>query len=271
MSPRLQPIQSVPDPSDYHYRPADGLRTAVSVLLGLSVAVLTLRAALSVREMWLIGEFAALANPTPAAAADLVANETFAGFAALAQIGLLLVTVIPFCMLVHRMTANAWALRAGGEEPTYSPGWAVGYFFIPFLNLIRPAQVMNQNFALSETENGKVPVTPNVWWCTWVFAGVAGRIYTAMTDSASESGDLSLFQTAEFASLANCALGAASAVAAIVMFRDLSRRQAVLAAAGPRIRAGEAICDDCGERLTASDAQCGVCGAVRPTIAAAPA
>ncbi|QDT18001.1 DUF4328 domain-containing protein [Alienimonas californiensis] len=258
------------DPADYHYKPADGLRHAVIVLLGLSLAVLAVRAVLSLREMWLIAEFAALFDPTEADAADLILNETLTAFAGIAQVALLLITVIPFLMLVHRLTANAWSFQAGGKKPDYSPGWAVGYFFIPILNLVRPAQVMNQNFDLSETKNGRVPATPNLWWCGWVFAGIAGRAYTAMTNAAGRSGDLDLFWYAEIVSLLNCALGAASAAAAILMFRDLAARQAVMAAS-PAARSAAPACESCGEPLRTDDARCGVCGAARPAFAAAPA
>src|SRR5690349_16122694 len=40
------------------------------------------------------------------------------------------ITLIPFLIWVHQTYRNLSAL--GAQDLTYSPGWAVGYFFIPF-------------------------------------------------------------------------------------------------------------------------------------------
>ena len=58
------------------------------------------------------------------------------------QIWLFLGTSVAFLFWFHRVQKNLPAL--GGRELKYTPGWAVGGFFVPFLNLVRPIQVMRE-------------------------------------------------------------------------------------------------------------------------------
>lgn len=51
-------------------------------------------------------------------------------------------TIVVFLIWFFRAHKNLSAL--GGRELKYSPGWAVGGFFVPFLSLVRPLQVMRE-------------------------------------------------------------------------------------------------------------------------------
>jgi hypothetical protein len=58
------------------------------------------------------------------------------------------VALVFWCMWVHRTYRNLPALGAEGLK--YSPGWAVGYYFIPVFNLFRPFQVMRETSRASD-------------------------------------------------------------------------------------------------------------------------
>ncbi|UCC95406.1 MAG: DUF4328 domain-containing protein, partial [Candidatus Omnitrophota bacterium] len=68
----------------------------------------------------------------------------------------------------------------------YSPGWAVGGFFVPFLNLVRPYQVMREIWQASTTRvdaaNGSswknIKASPLVgnWWGLWILDGILARV-----------------------------------------------------------------------------------------------
>jgi hypothetical protein len=66
----------------------------------------------------------------------------------LLQAGLGVVTGITFLRWVYRAYKNIQGF--GAENLKYSPGWAVGYYFMPILGLIRPVQVMNEIWRASE-------------------------------------------------------------------------------------------------------------------------
>src|SRR5687767_1529604 len=51
-------------------------------------------------------------------------------------------SVVVVAMWIHRAHAN---LRdAGTDGLEFTPGWAVGWYFIPFANLIKPFQAMRE-------------------------------------------------------------------------------------------------------------------------------
>ena len=58
------------------------------------------------------------------------------------QVVSLLACAIAFCSWFAQAHRNLGA--AGVQNLRYSPGWAVGGFFVPLLNLVRPHQVMQE-------------------------------------------------------------------------------------------------------------------------------
>jgi len=53
-----------------------------------------------------------------------------------------LATVIVWCIWQHRAQANAVVLSGGGLR--FTPGWAVGWWFIPIANLWKPFQTVRE-------------------------------------------------------------------------------------------------------------------------------
>ncbi len=56
----------------------------------------------------------------------------------MAEFAVVIASAVFFLMWFHRVYRNLPALGAAGLK--YTPGWAVGFWFIPFLNFVRPAQ-----------------------------------------------------------------------------------------------------------------------------------
>ncbi|MBV8141724.1 MAG: DUF4328 domain-containing protein [Verrucomicrobia bacterium] len=80
---------------------------------------------------------------------DQVANnDPVQGIIGLLQSGLGIVTGITFLKWIYRAYKNIQGF--GAEGLRFSPGWAVGYYFIPILSLIRPVQVMGEIWRASD-------------------------------------------------------------------------------------------------------------------------
>ncbi len=82
---------------------------------------------------------------------------------ALANIG----TIIPFLMWTHRVYRNLPAL--GARKPESSPGMAVGWYFIPFANLVMPCKLMLETWRYSDpAQHGQLRKTVSslvgIWW-----------------------------------------------------------------------------------------------------------
>jgi hypothetical protein len=69
------------------------------------------------------------------------ASEQRVAVIAVIEIVLYLPTGIVFLYWLHRSYRNLRELHAG--ELRFTPGWAVGYWFVPVLNLWRPKQVLD--------------------------------------------------------------------------------------------------------------------------------
>ncbi len=120
------------------------------------------------------------------------------GFLALATLLVYVPLTIFFCVWTYRSAANARALGAGGFEIT--PGWAVGWHFIPIANLWMPFKAFSEFWRASRADlPERVPglwqdtgagLLLGSWWSAWVL----GRALNAIgRPFAREGGTLEAF------------------------------------------------------------------------------
>ena len=81
--------------------------------------------------------------------------------------------IVSWCMWQHRSNANLRAL--GAADLKFSPGWAVGWWFIPFANVVQPFRAMLELWKASDPEAGAVDwkgkpstVLLPIWWAAWL-------------------------------------------------------------------------------------------------------
>lgn len=96
-------------------------------------------------------------------------RQLIAGIQLVAQI----VPVILLVMWVYRANRNARALDA--PDMKYTPGWSVGWFFVPIASLVKPYSVLKEIWqASSPLKTGQswreAAVSPllTVWWVMWI-------------------------------------------------------------------------------------------------------
>ena len=101
----------------------------------------------------------------------------------LVVIGIYLVVLLACYIMsgrwIYRASFNAGMMaQAGGDR--VSPGWAVGWFFIPIANLFKPFQAMRQtwNSTFSPTKDINSPVESALgwWWGAWIISNILGQI-----------------------------------------------------------------------------------------------
>jgi hypothetical protein len=95
----------------------------------------------------------------------------------------------------HRSHANLRALGAGGLK--YSPGWAVGWWFVPFANIVLPFLTMRELWKASEPEAGSIDwiarrTTPilGLWWAGRLVTQILLQIGIAFDNNLRSIGDL---------------------------------------------------------------------------------
>lgn len=106
----------------------------------------------------------------------LIFGGSFA-VARLLQLGGLIASVILVSMWTYRAMKNLHL--AGAPEVSMSPGWAVGWHFIPIANLWKPFEGVLQIWRGSMAQAGlpvKVPAHVGWWWATWIASNFLANI-----------------------------------------------------------------------------------------------
>jgi len=89
---------------------------------------------------------------------------------------------------IHRANYNARQL--GGENMKFSPGWSIGYYFIPILTLWRPYQAMKEIWKVSkEPSDWELQDTGAIlplWWFLWLISSVLGQLVFRLSLRAEE-------------------------------------------------------------------------------------
>lgn len=99
------------------------------------------------------------------------------GLTAILHVLALAATLILVGCWIYRASANAHVI---GGELTITPGWAVGWYFVPFANLVKPFQAMKETWLASHygSEWGRGDATDllNWWWGLWIVSNIISNI-----------------------------------------------------------------------------------------------
>lgn len=93
------------------------------------------------------------------------------------------ITVTCFCCWIYRLAHNVRAL--GARRLEFTPGWAVGFYFIPFVGLWKPYQAMKEIWKASDDPKHWRSTRANSivgwWWTIWIITGLLNYIITRFT------------------------------------------------------------------------------------------
>ncbi len=119
------------------------------------------------------------------------------GLAAILEGLLRILSIVFFLIWEYRSFNNLSALKARNLE--FSPGWSVGWWFIPFANLVKPFQAIRELWNESDPDfdeeavfhyaGGGTPEVVGFWWATFLISGIINNISNKMTDSAGNISD----------------------------------------------------------------------------------
>ena len=215
------------------YEPLDG---KAKVLVGFLVAC-TLLAGLAVVSD--IAEYSLLSSASsgnPISAEDATASDSRQGLIGISQAVLFLITVVFWLIWFRRAYRNTWAIGATGQR--FKPGWAVGSWFVPILNLFRPKQIADDIWRASDPAlergaqwNSAVPAVFHWWW----FAYLASEFLYRGAGQVLLSSNPTLDQlvNASLAYIFGDALFALAGILAIQVVKKITERQSARAAALP--------------------------------------
>lgn len=136
-------------------------------------------------------------------------------YLALLYILILVVTIILVGRWIYRASRNAHALAS---DLTITPGWAVGWFFVPFANLVRPFQAMKETWLASHYGSGHghaAPALLSVWWGLWLLSAFIGQASFRIKDA----------PLAASFDLASGIIGIPLCIALVMIFRRVTTAQ----------------------------------------------
>lgn len=190
--------QPVPPQQTYEiepYRTPQTVSRTLLILLGIALGLdmIAVGAGLAERSLLVGAQQGALVTPSEAKA-----NDTRMMAIGFTQTALFLVTIPVWLIWFRRAYRNLPAL--GARNLRFTPGWAVGAWFVPFLNLVRPVRITTDIWQASEpamneavgTPWGSQPSSPLIgfWWAAWIVANYASNIAIRLSFSGDDLDSL---------------------------------------------------------------------------------
>ena len=152
------------------------------------------------------------------------ANDARQGLIGLGYLGVFIFTGIVFLKWIYRANANSGGF--GAQNMQFTPGWSVGYYFIPFINLVRPYQAMKEILQISYNPEDWTykSVTPLLgwWWGLWLLSGFMGQLVFRLSAGAETIDDLKI---STGLSIAAGALGIPLCLVAIKLIKTIAENQ----------------------------------------------
>lgn len=142
----------------------------------------------------------------------------------------LLVTAVLWCIWQHRAHSN---LRSFGRIGlSYTPGWAVGWWFIPFASLWKPLGAMSELWKASEPTDdpkgwwrARAWSVLGLWWACWI----GGNLLDIVASAMQQESDLSSVASSDIVAVLARLVEIAAAICAVLILRDILGRQRALA------------------------------------------
>jgi hypothetical protein len=149
------------------FRDLSGLASKLSILLLIGVGLSILGIASSLMQLKLLSH-------APYSMAEANANDMRERLIRIAHLLVSLVVLVMFLRWIYLAQRNLPAL--GARHMRFRPGWAVGSFFVPIVNLWVPFQAMRDLAKASrspqhwELEDTPAPII--VWWVLWIVSEI---------------------------------------------------------------------------------------------------
>src|ERR671914_512028 len=161
------------------YESMRGRERAVVVALLTLIVVDVVAVVFSIVELAMLDRLIA---GEPVSDSEIDASNTRASAIGLIQTALLIAVAVFFIRWLRLAYRNADVVAPGVRR--YKHGWAIGAWFVPFLNLWRPKQIVNDVWRAGDPAGAPhaapLPAWLNLWWAGWVItnvlAQVAGRL-----------------------------------------------------------------------------------------------
>jgi len=225
VEPSSPPLETTGQQSPYGpWRSTRGLALTLTLLFGVFMIIRVVDGFHSYREILQIEEHGYLYmedEPNPLEQLGQMTVWTTVG------IGILLMII--WCVWTNKTCKNAWFIRyrtgrylTPGADNTFTPGWYVGWFFVPIANLWKPFQAMSFIRDNSQNLAGKTMGNAlGLWWTFWIISTITDRISTNLYKADTFDG----YVTASWFNIYSIPIDLLAALFALLVVRKLTAIQ----------------------------------------------
>ena len=205
------------EPPLAEFKPLDSLMMRVIVVLA-AVAVLDLVSIIAhAMELSLLSR---VDRGESVSLGELESSDTRVALIGLLQVVLYITAAVVFIQWFHRAYQNVGAIR--GRKRRFGQGWAIGGWFVPFLNWWRPKQIANDLWAAGgkDASDANPTFLLAAWWGLFLISSVLTRLVTSRWDD-EEVGELMELSRIFIAADAVDVIGA---ILAVLVVRRITER-----------------------------------------------
>jgi hypothetical protein len=206
-------------------RPIQGLGTTLSVLLFAVVLADLLGIGVSAHRKTV---FDRIVSGEGLSDAEAQASDTITLLVGVVQVGLWLAVMVLWLIWFFRARSNA---ELYGPVLRHARGWAIGAWFVPFLNLVRPKAITDDIARASDPavpftyrDITRLPKPPLItaWWTAFLLNYFAGRV---LFSQYREAGDITDEPRLAIVEIVVQGVDAVAAVLALLVVRMITSRQ----------------------------------------------
>jgi hypothetical protein len=166
----------------------------------------------------------------PGNAARATAHDDRQSLIGIVEIGVSLACAVVFLMWFQRAYKNLHTVRYQPLE--FTPGWAIGGFFVPFINFVRPYRIMKEicagSTSLAEEPERRAEALTSLliqvrWW--WMLFLSDSAISNAAARTMMKAEALDEILTAEWIDFGSELLSIPAAIVALLLVRRVTEVQ----------------------------------------------
>jgi hypothetical protein len=163
--------------------------------------------------------------------AEAETNDARQSLIGIGYLGVFIVTGVAFLKWIHRANLNCRGF--GAQDMSFTPGWSVGYYFIPILNLVRPYNSMKEIWQVShdpkdwKSQQGSAIL--GWWWALWLISGFLGQMVFRVSMDADSVDEL---QVSTGLSIFASIIGIPLCIVAVNLVKTISQRHEQLVTNG---------------------------------------
>jgi hypothetical protein len=152
--------------------------------------------------------------------------DTIAGVVSIVQFLAFLITGVVILRWIYRARECLDALDAAGMH--FSPGWSIGWYFVPIANLWKPFHALNEIWkASNEPRSWSDQPTPDLlrwWWGFWLLANSFGQAVFRLSQHAKTLEQLQTLSLVSIASSVTDIVSSMTLMAIVVRIDNMQRR-----------------------------------------------